>query len=255
MIECKSLTYRIGRRTILDGISLSARDGEITVILGKNGSGKTTLLRAITAPTEHRRNIDGTLLVSGDDAALMPPGILASRVSLLPQTLPIVACSVTELVSFAMLSDVSPFSHLSDEQRRTVSAAIDSVGLAPLADTPVSKLSGGERQLAYIAMMMARGADNLILDEPTASLDSRNRELLFAFLRRMRAEGRALLTVLHDINDAVAIADRIVILDLGRVIFDGTPSELHASGLPRTHFGLTPCMVERDGRTFTAYFS
>ena len=67
MIECKSLTYRIGRRTILDGISLSARDGEITVILGKNGSGKTTLLRAITAPSEHRQSIDGEIF-GGEDS-------------------------------------------------------------------------------------------------------------------------------------------------------------------------------------------
>ena len=254
MIECKNLSYRINRKTIVDAATLSARDGEITVILGKNGSGKTTLIRAITAPAEHRRHIEGIVELSGEDAMSLSSRDLASHISLMPQSLPAIRCSVTELVSLALLADRSPFSRLGDEQRRTVSEAIASVGLEQLADSSVSTLSGGERQLAYIAMMMAKGTQNLVLDEPTSALDSLNREAVLAFLRKMKTEGRAVLTVLQDINDAVAIADRIVVMDGGRIIFDGTPDALEKSDVPSAHFGLLPCRVERGDKTFVAYF-
>ena len=254
MIECRNLSYKISGKTIVDSATLSARDGEITVILGKNGSGKTTLIRAITAPAEHRKHIDGEVRLSGEDALSLTSRELASRISLVPQILPGIRCSVTDLVSLALLADRSPFSRLDDQGRRAVSDAIASVGLEPLADSSVASLSGGERQLAYIAMMMAKGAQNLVLDEPTSALDSLNREAVLAFLRKMKAKGRAVLAVLQDINDAVAIADRIVVIDRGRVIFDGTPEMLEKSDVPTDHFGLMPCRVNSGEEQFVAYF-
>ena len=153
-----------------------------------------------------------------------------------------------------MLTDRSPFSRLSDEQKRRVGSAIDAVGLSRLAESSVSRLSGGERQLAYIAMMMAKGAQNLILDEPTSALDSVNRGAVFAFLRKMREEGRAVIVVLQDMNDARAMADRIIVIDKGGIAFDGTPRQLEASDIPSGHFGLVPCRVEKDDSSFIAYF-
>lgn len=255
MIECKNLSYKVNGKSILDSVTLTAKDGEITVLLGKNGSGKTTLVRAITAPGEHRSHIDGDITVSDEDALAITPRALSAHISLLPQTLPMPRFSVRELVTLAVLSDSSPFSRPAEEQKRIVGDAIDSVGLTPLADAPLSELSGGERQLAYIAMMMAKGTQNLVLDEPTAALDAVNRGEVFSFLRKMRNEGRAILAVLQDINEAVAIADRIAVLDKGSIIFDGTPKEFGESEIPKLCFGLIPCEVRRGGEILTAYFS
>ena len=254
MIEFINLSYRVNGKRILSGITASAKDGEITVILGKNGSGKTTLVRAISAPCEHRRYIEGEILVSGENALALSPRALSSRISLLPQLLPTVMTTVTDLVSLAMMTDRSPFSRLGEDQKRRVRTAIDTVGLSHLADSPIARLSGGERQLAYIAMMMAKGAENLILDEPTSALDPVNRGAVLEFLRRMREEGRAVIVVLQDMNDAIAIADRVIVIDKGGVTFDGTPQQLESSDIPSRHFGLVPCRVEKDGESFTAYF-
>lgn len=253
MLEVKNLTYRVGSREILDGVSLTARDGEITLLVGNNGSGKTTLLRAVTAYHENRAHISGNISIDGESAALLTPRIIASRIALMPQTLPIPKMTVRELVALGRSADRSPFSRETEEDRKAIEEAIAALELSDFADTPLAHLSGGERQSAYLSLLLAKGAKNLILDEPASALDSKNRRRLFSFLREMRDEGRTVLTVLHDLTEASELADRIVVLDKRRVAFDGAPSELRKSDIPEVLFGLQAVTTVRDGKEVTVY--
>ena len=253
MIECRDITCKAGKKRLLENVNITVQDGSITVLVGNNGSGKTTLVRAITAYHERRRDISGTINVDGDYCDTLTPRAISRRIALLPQTLPISKITVRELVSLARASMHSPFSRLSEEERIIVNEAIADTRLTALADCPVERLSGGERQSAYLAMLLAKDAPNILLDEPTSALDSRARTRLFDFLLRMRKQGRAILAVLHDLTDATEIADRIVALDSGRVVFDGTPDELKRSDIPMALFGVIPCEAERDGKKITVY--
>ncbi len=253
MLECKNLTYRAGSATILDGVSLVARDGEITVVVGNNGSGKTTLIRSFSTYHEHKPHVFGEMLVDSLAVPTLSPRELARRISLLPQSLGRPAITTEELVMLGRASLRSPFSHTTEEDRRAVALAIEELGLSSLAIRPLPNLSGGELQSAYFAMLLAKNAKNLMLDEPTSSLDSVRRALVFSFLRGMRERGSAVLLVLHDLTDAVRIADKIAVMDKGRIIFDGTPSELEHSGIPERIFGLSAAKAEMEGALTTVY--
>ena len=253
MLECKNVTYSVRNEKILKDVTLKAENGKITVLLGNNGSGKTTLLRAIGAYHECRAMIAGEIFVDSISATELSVREYSSHVALLPQTLPTPPMTVRELVTLARREARSPFSRLSAEDLSIVSAAIDRLGLAGLADKPLSRLSGGERQSAYLAMLIAKGAPNVMLDEPTASLDSKHRASLFNLLYEMREEGRAVLTVLHDLTDACEIADRIIVLECGELVFDGTPREFAESGIPERVFGLSAHTLERDAKIKIVY--
>lgn len=255
MIKCTSLSYTVNGKMILDNVDLLAEKGKITVVIGKNGSGKTTLVRAISAFHEHRRNITGEITLDGLDVLTLSARELSSRLALLPQSMLAPAITLRELVTLGRASRRSPFASASAEDRAAVDAAIDALSLSSLADSTLDKLSGGERQLAYLAMMLAKDAPSLILDEPSSSLDAKNRKILFDTLRRMREEGRAVLAVLHDLTDAACLADRILVLDEGHVAFDGTPEELRESRIPADLFGLMPMAVQCGDQTATVYLS
>ena len=253
MIEIKNLTYTVGGKTILDSVSLTAQSGAVTVLVGNNGSGKTTLLRSVAAYHHNRRYLTGIISVDGVDSSAISPERLASRISLLPQTLPAPKMTVRELVSLGRASLRSPFAKTSREDGDRIDRAIAEMGITRLANSPLPEISGGERQAAYFAMILARNTDCVLLDEPTSALDSSNRALLFSFIDKMRREGRTVLVVLHDLTDATSIADMITVLDKGRVSFSGTSSELRGSDVPRRLFGLAPCMAMTDDGERSVY--
>ena len=171
MIEIKELCYIANNKKILDSVVMTAQNRAITVIVGNNGSGKTTLLRSIASYHEHKQATEGRILVDGIEISELSPIALSSRISLLPQTLPSPKMTVRELVSLGRASLRSPFSRASAEDRLCIDRVISDMGLAELADSQLSQLSGGERQAAYFAMVLAKDTANVILDEPTSALD------------------------------------------------------------------------------------
>lgn len=253
MIKTEGLCYRVGARRILDNVSITVPDGAVTVLVGNNGSGKTTLVRSLAAYHEHSRFISGEPSVDGIPLRSISPRELSSRIALMPQTLPTPDMTVLELLSLGRASTRSPFSRESACDRERIAEVLSLLGLSDLRDATLAQLSGGERQSAFLAMLLAKDSKNLILDEPTSALDSRNRSRLFSFLREMRGQGRAILTVLHDLTAAAQIADKIIVMDKGSVLLDGNPDELLASGIPEELFGLTSVRAERDGKSISLY--
>jgi len=235
MIEFKHVNVSIRGRRIIDDCSFCLQKGKITVLLGRNGSGKTTLLNCINGMTRYT----GEIRIGGENMALLSRRECARRVAILPQRLPETDLSVRSLASIGRNPYVDSAGRLDDEDRRIMQSAMESAGVLQFAKTNVSRLSGGERQRAFIAMLLAQNTDTMLLDEPTTYLDVEARKELMQLIRSLSAEkGKTLLVIMHDINEAMNIADNIALLEGGKCLFSGSKSDFLAQKLAEKHFGL-----------------
>lgn len=249
MIEAKDIGLTLGGKQILRGAQLTAQPGHITALLGRNGSGKTSLLRCL-AGTQGRYT--GTVALDGQDVRRLSPARRARRISLLPQTLPRPAVTAAQLACYGRTPWAGAGGRLSEADRAAAAAALARVGLADKAGQLVCHLSGGERQLAFLAMLLAQDTPAVLLDEPTASLDVEYRRAVYRLLGSLRSGGRTVVVTLHDLSDAVELADRLVVLDAGRTVFCGTPAAFLEGEVPRRVFGVAPVAVQdRAGRSYT----
>ncbi len=242
MLEINSLSLTLARRTVLRDISATVRRGRLTVLLGKNGSGKTSLLRCLTRELPY----EGRVTLDGMPTEELAPRELARRLAYLPQLLPETPLTVRELAMLGRSPYLSLLSHPSEDDRAAVLSAMQRVGVEALAERSLLSLSGGERRRAFLAMVLAQATPLLLLDEPTSHLDAITRRELLALLgTATRGEGTCALVVLHDVNDAIRLADDILLMEEGRLTFAGTRDEFLAAQFPERHFGLT--RVATDG--------
>ena len=214
--ELTDVVKRYGARTVLDGIRLTVGPGQLVALLGPNGVGKTTLVEMLEG---YRVPDAGTVCVLGQDPRRGGPqlrarmGVMLQNGGLDPRTTP-----RDVLALYAALHD----------RPRDPAVLIELVGLGSVARTRVRRLSGGEKQRLALAVALVGDPEVLILDEPTAGMDPEARHATRAVIADLRAEGRAILMTTHDLGDVERLADRVVILSAGRVVADGSPSELIA---------------------------
>lgn len=224
-----------GERSALDGVDLDIPRGQFVAVVGSNGSGKSTLAKLVSAQL---LPIEGTVLVGGLDAA-DPASAFSVRaaVGLVMQNPDdqIVASIVENDVAFGPENLGIPVPEL----RERVENALAAVGMAGMGDREASTLSGGQKQRVAIAGALAMRPDVLVLDEATALLDPRGRADVMGICRRLRADGMTVLAVTHFMEEA-ALADRVVVLDSGRVRMDGTPTEVFSRGAELASLGLEP---------------
>ncbi|HEV7368480.1 ABC transporter ATP-binding protein [Arenibaculum sp.] len=245
VLEGRRLVFSAGGRTIVGGdggVHLAFPPGSVTALAGPNGSGKSTLLRLLARLIEPS---SGEVLLDGADARRLGRRSFARRVALLPQTPEIPSgATVWDLVGFGRNPHRGLFDGFSAEDRSAMAWAVDATGLPGHRDRTVETLSGGERQRAWIAMALAQRTDVLLLDEPTTYLDMRHQvevlELLRGLNRRLRL---TLAWVLHDLNQAAAYSDRMVLLKDGRIHAEGAPGEVVTPGRVAAVFGLDTVMV------------
>lgn len=249
MIKCNSLCYSVKKKHILSDIDLTANNGEITVIIGPNGSGKTSLMRCIAGIISKKEFSSGNILINGKDTADYSQAERAAVLSYMPQSLSAPQITVSELVSYGRSPYIGSFGILSDNDKKSVLNAIYRMSLTGFSNTPVSVLSGGEKQLAYFAMLLAQNTDNLLLDEPSSSLDEKHKTKIFDELSELKKEGKAILLILHDITDAVSIADSISVIDGGRSVFHGSPKQFISSNISKNVFGITPYECKSGGKS------
>jgi ABC-2 type transport system ATP-binding protein len=219
VIEVAGLRKRYGGRTILDGVDLTVRPGEIVALLGPNGAGKTTLVETI----EGYRTADaGTVRVAGLDPR-RGGARLRARIGLMLQ-------DGAGLEPRATARDlVRLYASFHDNGRRP-DDLIDEVGLAPVAGTRVRRLSGGERQRLALAIALVGDPEILLLDEPTAGMDPQARRDTRDLIAGLRATGRTILLTTHDLGDVERLADRVAILHRGRIVADAAPGTLSGVG-------------------------
>lgn len=225
-IQVEGLVKRYGERTILDGIDLTVRAGEIVALLGRNGAGKTTTVEIVEG---YRAGDAGTVRVLGVDP-VRGGRPLRARVGLMLQDggFDIRARPLESLRQYAAFH----------ADPRDPEALLDLVGLRPVAATPYRRLSGGERQRLALAVALVGRPEVAILDEPTAGMDPEARAATRDIVHGLRADGVAVLLTSHDLVDVERLADRIAILAGGRIVGAGTVAELTAGLRPRLRIRL-----------------
>jgi sulfate transport system ATP-binding protein len=219
-IEVRNVTKRFGTFTALDDVSLEIPDGSLTAILGPSGSGKSTLLRIIAGL---ERPDSGDVLLAGEDATGLAPqrrnvGFVFQHYAAFKHM------SVRDNVGFALKIRKRP----KQEIRERVDELLDLVQLSGYADRYPAKLSGGQRQRMALARALAAKPRVLLLDEPFGALDARVRAELRDWLRRLHEEVHVTTVfVTHDQEEAMEVADRVAVLDHGRLEQVGGPAELY----------------------------
>ena len=228
MIEVRNLRAGYDGRIVLEDVSLTIPDGKVTVLLGSNGCGKSTLLKCICNII---KPVSGTILIDGQDVSSMSFTDRAKKVSYLAQNRPVPDIIVRNLVLHGRFPYLSYPRRYRPEDRRAVDEALERLDLKAFADKPVSELSGGERQKVYLAMSLAQGSNTLLFDEPTTYLDIAHQFAVLDEARGLCREGKSVVMVLHDIPEALEVADSLAVINKGRVIMHDTPESVYRSGV------------------------
>lgn len=225
-----------GTREVLHGIDLSLSGGERVALVGPNGSGKTTLLRALAGTL---RPSSGTVELDGMPLAALATRARARRIAVVPQTFSTpFAFTAREVAALGRTPYVDAFGRPSAADRAAVETALARTGCSDIAERPLAELSGGERQRAVLAMALAQEGDVLLLDEPTVHLDPGHQRSILELVGRLaRERGILVVAVLHDLNLASALADRVVVMREGRVVADGSPATVLTQSLVEEVFG------------------
>lgn len=224
--SCEAVTFRYpgSERAAVDGVTVELPAGAITAVLGPNGSGKSTLLRLLLGALHPQA---GTVRFGGRAVGEWSRREMAREVGVVPQEeespFPM---TVRELVAMGRYPYLGAFRREGEADRRAVAGAMRRADVDGLAGRMVGTLSGGERQRARIARALAQEPATLALDEPTAALDVAHEMAIFELLRELGGAGTTVLLVTHNLNLAARYADRLVVLDRGRVAAEGTPPEV-----------------------------
>jgi iron complex transport system ATP-binding protein len=253
VIAAEGLGHAVAGRTLLAEVTLHLIPGEVLAVIGPNGAGKSTLLRLLAGELRPSR---GSVTLDGTPLAALPPRVLARRRAVVAQSAALAfPMPVREVVALGRL----PW-HGTAEAGRDAAAtagALQRAGIAHLARRPYQTLSGGERQRVRLARAFAQldGAAPpaaLLLDEPTASLDVAHAAALLRALRAIAADGTAVLAVLHDLNEARFVADRVLVLSDGRPVALGPPGTALAPAALASVYGL-PFQALPDGGLLPVY--
>ncbi len=253
-LKAADVTIRYAGHCALATFALALSRGEIVALIGPNGSGKSTALHALAGLTVPEA---GDVTLDGRSVRSWKRRQLARRLSFLPQApLSPEGMTVEQLVRHGRFAHIGAFGGFSTADRQAVDWALDSADLHDIAHRDLSALSGGERQRAWIAAALAQEAEILLLDEPTSFLDIGHQVEVLELLCRLRRERLVTVVVaIHDLNQAMAIADRIVLLAKGRTLFCGTADTLADSGLVETTFSVSGAFERPCDQAGAVYFN
>jgi len=212
VLVVRGITKRFGARTAVGGVDFDVGRGELLAIIGPNGAGKTTLLSILAGVQQ------------ADSGTIQAPGGGVGRVGWVPQHAAVYSkLTVAEnLRLFARLEQVG-------DPDATVEQMLEQTDLAARAHDELGRLSGGNRQRVNIAVGLLADPAVLLLDEPSAALDPRQRQRLWAFITTLTDRGTSVVFATHDIAEAERHADRVLVLADGELLFDGTPTGLKAA--------------------------
>ncbi|MBE1490010.1 iron complex transport system ATP-binding protein [Plantactinospora soyae] len=248
-LRAERLRLAYGDRVVVDDLDLVVPPGRISVIVGANACGKSTLLRALARllnPEAGSVQLDGRAIHS------LPTRQVARQVGILPQA-PVApdGLTVIDLVGRGRSPHQTWWRQWSPADERAVAEALAATGVTDLAERPVDELSGGQRQRAWIAMAVAQQTPVLLLDEPTTFLDlSHQIDVLDLVVDLNRRDGRTVVMVLHDLNQACRYADHVIAMKAGRIVAQGQPASVITTDLVDEVFDVR-CEVTVDPLTST----
>lgn len=245
MLEALALGYGYPGRAVGRGLDLALGAGDVLCVLGPNGGGKTTLFRTLLGLLAAQA---GEVRLEGRQLGALARSEVARRVGYVPQGhVAQFAFTVRDVVLMGRTAHVGLFAAPGAADRAAAERAIEALGIGELAERIVTELSGGERQLALIARALAQGARALVLDEPTASLDFGNQVRVLREIRRLAAEGYAVVFSSHDPGQAFLAASRVLLLARGGAFRQGVPEEVITAENLRAVYGVEVRVAPIDG--------
>jgi iron complex transport system ATP-binding protein len=247
-LEARDLSVTIGGARILAGVSATVDRGEWVTVIGPNGAGKTTLLRAFAGLLAFA----GQVLVEGSAVLSSTRRQLARQIALVPQqpqTPP--ELTVAEYVLLGRTPHIGYFASETRTDRLAAERAIARLGLRQFTDRLLGSLSGGELQRVVLARALAQEAPILLLDEPTSALDLGRQQDALELLDELRRDSElTVLSAMHDLSLAGQYADRLVMLDGGRVVAQGSPDAVLSEELIGAHYDAKVRMIHENGTVF-----
>jgi len=242
------VSVSLGGACVLDGFSCAVELGEWVAVIGPNGAGKTTALRAVAGLVDY----DGGISVLEDDARRLARNELARRVALVPQV-PLIPGGMT-VRAYVLLGRTPHLGYFGTERRKdhqAVDAALEQLDLVSFAQRRLDTLSGGERQRATLARALAQDAPLLLLDEPTTALDLGRQQQVLELVDELRAKrGLTVVSTMHDLTLAGQYADRLLLVDGGRLVAAGSPDDVLTRTLITEHYGAEVAVIDAPGSGF-----
>jgi iron complex transport system ATP-binding protein len=252
MISVKNLTKKYGEKYVVDDVNLTLPKGKIIAFIGSNGAGKSTLISLISRTL---KKDSGEVYIDEVEIKDWKNHDLSKRLSILKQSNHLnIRLTIRELVSFGRF----PYSkgNLSEEDKKKVDMAIDYMGLRELENRYLDELSGGQRQMAYIAMVIAQDTEYIFLDEPLNNLDMKHSVQIMKVLKKLVEElGKTIMVVIHDINFVSCYADYVIAMKDGKIIKHGETSEIIDSTVLNEIYGMDMKIQEIDGNKICIYFN
>lgn len=236
-----NISVSYGARRIVDSADLVLKAGELTILAGPNGAGKTTLARAVAGLSR----FDGDVLLNGVPLSQLSPRERAKALAYLPQghqyhwPMP-----VRDIVALGREPHADMFDRRSVSDREAIKAAIEMAAVGSLVDRMITTLSGGERARVALARALATRADVIIADEPIASVDERHQLIIMNLLRTVAQQGAAVLAIIHDLSLAMRFADRVALMQNGRIVANDTPDIVLTTERIAAIFGVIVDRVE-----------
>ena len=245
-LELNSVTVRLGGRPVVDGVDLDVGEGEWVAVIGPNGAGKTTLLRAVAGLVP----FTGSIFLDGRPAGELKRGEISRLLAVVPQepsTPPWM--TVGEYVLMGRTPHLGPLAREGARDREAAGRALARLDLLGYEERRLGTLSGGEKQRVVVARALAQEARIVLLDEPTAALDIGHQQQALELLDLLREEsGLTLVAAMHDLTLAAQYADRMVLLDAGRIVAEGAPADVLTEALIASHYGASIDVVPAGER-------
>lgn len=225
-ISAEKVTWKVGKKIIVNNVSLNVNRGETVGLLGPNGSGKSSLLRLLAGL---RRPHSGVVALDAKDISQMAKKQLARRIAFVEQHgMTESNMRVRDVVKLGRIPHHSPFSNWSTHDDETVNGALERVDMLDHSDQGWQSLSGGERQRVHIARALAQSPTEILLDEPTNHLDIHHQIQLMKLISELPVTS---LVAIHDLNHASMFCDALIVMQQGEIVARGTPEEILTESL------------------------
>ena len=242
LLQVEGLRVGYSDVEIVHGASFTAGRGEFVCIIGANGCGKTTTLKCMLGLLPP---FAGSVRVDGRDTLSMTEKERARHFAYIPQAhTPPFPFSVADVVILGRTPYVNSLARVTREDKRIAYEAMELLGIQDLAKRTYTELSGGQQQLVLIARALAQQTDVLVMDEPTASLDFGNQQMVLAQMKNLTHAGTSVVMVTHDPDHALFCADKVVVMHEGLIIAEGAPNDVMTDECLRTIYGTAARIVD-----------